>query len=265
MNCRAASDSNRDLPMPASPSTSIAVRSPWRAASTAAPAAASHGRGRPSRPIERPPSVEYPAGAAALSPELPWAIDRRQASMRGARGMCDAPGRSAYHAAEPGRASCCEDISNFADLQAVLTLATDPDSRRGRGRGRRVLVVSVDVDVTAPDIADATELGTRRVQRSPIRPAGRPPSRTEVLIRAHLLIAKAPAGDQASQSLKRSGSYKKPPNGGGQPGYSAGLPPGEELGLGPLLAERSFVDAAFEQEAVGLAHGGSRARSRGSP
>ena len=53
--------------------------------------------------------------------------------------------------------------------------------------------------------------------------------------------------------MSRSGSTSSTT--GGATWLLGGLPPGEELGLGPLLAERSFVDAEFEQEAVGLTDG----------
>jgi hypothetical protein len=104
-----------------------------------------------------------------------------------------------------------EDIRNFADLQAVLALATDPTLVTVEDEDGEFIIVSVDIDITSTDNTDNTEVGLVPYS-DPVDLPDDPISRTEA-IRVHLLIAKAQPATKR-KSLKKVTTYKKPPNGG---------------------------------------------------
>jgi hypothetical protein len=104
-----------------------------------------------------------------------------------------------------------DDIRTFADLQAVLTLATDPTLVTLEEEDGEFIIVSVDVDTTGTNNTDGTEVGLveyTEPEDLPSEPSSRPQA-----LQSHLFAAKAQAATK-KRPLRSIKTYKKPPNGG---------------------------------------------------
>jgi hypothetical protein len=103
-----------------------------------------------------------------------------------------------------------QDITTYTDLQAVLSLATDPTLVTLNDRDGEFVVVSVTVDPSVDDVAQATEL--ELVEYSKPEAPEIPTELRGQLFRTHLLMAHA-APATTSSGLKNVKTFKKPPNG----------------------------------------------------
>jgi hypothetical protein len=102
-------------------------------------------------------------------------------------------------------------INSFADVQAVLALATDPTLVTLDDSDEEFLVVGVEVDLTASEPDTATQLELVPYETPAF--ADQAPIVRGLHLQAQFLVARASSSTRTT-SLSNVTTLKKPPNGG---------------------------------------------------